>query len=586
MELARARPEVVCLSGDLTRQCEVDLFQEEFPGRFIHAGMAEANMIGVAGALARQGLMPFVHSFGVFVTRRPLDQIVNAVAYPRLPVRIVGFMPGVSSPGGPSHQAIEDIALMRAIPGMTVIDVADATETAQVVAAMADVPGPVYLRLKRGEIPVIFPGDHRLSLDRAQVLEWRGEAMDGGAQTTGGAGTDGGGVTSGGAQIAGGADTSGGAHIAGLADTVGGGVSTGGGVTSGGAHIAGLADTVGGGVSAGGGVSSGGAGITDGGWTSGHSPSSDVALLVSGMMVAPALAAARVLRAAGAVTVVVNVPVIKPLDTATVLAVATRSTAVVTAENHTIIGGLGSAVAEALAEAGLGRPLRRIGLADTFAEGARDAQYLFTKYGLSTQHIVDTAWSVLDRPGSSPRVPPLPAHVGEYRPCRAAGQAAKARLVRDTEEEIMVQNYDATAQSVAIASPGATLGTDWEQRVDFARLRGDRARKVQEALDRSELGSLILFDMNNIRYATATHIGNWARDKLFRCCLVMRGEGPILWDIGSAARTHQMLRALERQGELAGRYFQLARIHSRGGRGGAGERPAASRYPARSRPGW
>ena len=394
VELARARPEVVCLSGDLTRQCEVDLFQEEFPGRFIHAGMAEANMIGIAGALARQGLMPFVHSFGVFVTRRPLDQIVNAVAYPRLPVRIVGFMPGVSSPGGPSHQAIEDIALMRAIPGMTVIDVADATETAQVVAAMADVPGPVYLRLKRGEIPVIFPADHSLSLDRAQVLEWRGAEMTGGAQTTGGAGTVGGGVTSGGAQIAGGGVTSGGAQIAGLADTAGGGVSTGGGVTS------------------------GGAGIRDGGWssTSGAAPSSDVALLVSGMMVAPALAAARVLEAAGAVTVVVNVPVIKPLDTATVLAVATASTAVVTAENHTIIGGLGSAVAETLAEAGLGRPLRRIGLQDTFAEGAKDAVYLFTKYGLTTQHIVDTAWSVLDRPGPAPRAPSLPVHVGEYAP--------------------------------------------------------------------------------------------------------------------------------------------------------------------------
>ena len=103
----------------------------------------------------------------------------------------------------------------------------------------------------------------------------------------------------------------------------------------------------------------------------------------------------------------------------------------------------------------------------------------------------------------------------------------------------MVQNYDATTQSVPIASPGATLGTDWEQRVDFARLRSDRARKVQDALASSELGSLILFDMNNIRYTTATHIGNWARDKLFRCCLVMRGEQPILWDIGSAARTHQ-----------------------------------------------
>src|SRR5690348_18269504 len=169
-ELARARPEIVCLSGDLTRQCEVDLFASEFPERFIHAGMAEANMIGVAGALARQGLMPFVHSFGVFTTRRPLDQIINAVAYPRLPVRIVGFMPGISSPGGPSHQAIEDVALMRALPGMTVIDVADATETAQAVAAIADLPGPVYLRLKRGEIPVIFPEDHLFAVDRAQFL--------------------------------------------------------------------------------------------------------------------------------------------------------------------------------------------------------------------------------------------------------------------------------------------------------------------------------------------------------------------------------------------------------------------------------
>src|ERR1700730_15381139 len=104
----------------------------------------------------------------------------------------------------------------------------------------------------------------------------------------------------------------------------------------------------------------------------------------------------------------------------------------------------------------------------------------------------------------------------------------------------MVQNYDAPTRSVPSASPGAALGTDWEQRVDFARLRAERAGKVREALARSELGALILFDMNNIRYVTATHIGNWARDKLFRCCLVMRGQDPILWDIGSAARTHQM----------------------------------------------
>ena len=340
VELARQRPEIVCLTGDLTRQCEIDLFQAEFPDRFIHAGMAEANMIGVAGALARQGLMPWVHSFGVFTTRRPLDQIVNAVAYPRLPVRIVGFMPGISSPGGPSHQAIEDVALMRALPGMTVIDVADATETAQAVAAIADLPGPVYLRLKRGEIPVIFPDDHQFSPTRAQVL-----------------------------------------------------VEAGGGTLSrnrslNGEHAPGDL------------------------WL----PPSEVALIASGMMVAPALAAATTLREHGVATTVVNVPVIKPLDATTVLTAATSAKVVITAENHSIIGGLGSAVAESLAESGLGRPLRRIGLADTFAEGAQDARYLFKKYSLTVQHLINTAWSALNRPGTPPRSSPLPANADEYSP--------------------------------------------------------------------------------------------------------------------------------------------------------------------------
>src|ERR1700751_4110818 len=132
--------------------------------------MAEANMIRVAAALARKGLQPWVHTFGVFATRRPLDQIVNAVAYPNLPVRIVGFMPGVSSPGGPSHQAIDDVALMRAIPNMTVVDVADATQIRAALPTITDVPGPVYLRLKRGEIPVIFDGDREFSLTKAQTL--------------------------------------------------------------------------------------------------------------------------------------------------------------------------------------------------------------------------------------------------------------------------------------------------------------------------------------------------------------------------------------------------------------------------------
>jgi transketolase len=145
-------------------------------------------------------------------------------------------------------------------------------------------------------------------------------------------------------------------------------------------------------------------------------PGSDVALLVSGMMVAPALAAARVLRSAGIATLVLNIPVIKPLDTATVLATAAGTQTVITAENHSIIGGLGSAVAEALAESALPRPLHRLGLNDTYAEGARTAHYLFQKYGLSVQHLIDTAWSALHQPGTPPRSQPLPAEEGEYAP--------------------------------------------------------------------------------------------------------------------------------------------------------------------------
>jgi transketolase len=320
VELAKERDDIVCLSGDLTRQCEIDLFAEAFPERFIHAGMAEANMMGVAGALARDGFIPFVHTFGVFATRRPLDQIINAIALPNLKVRIMGFMPGVSSPGGPSHQAIDDVALMRAIPNMTILDVADAVEVQQVAAAIVDVDGPVYVRLKRGEIPLIFSPGHQLSLTTANVL------------------------------------------------------------------------------------------IT------GPDSGTDVAMFASGMMLAPALEAARLLKAAGVAVCLVNVPVIKPLDAATVIEVAAAAKVVLTAENHTIIGGLGSAVAEALAEAGLGRPLRRVGLRDRFAEGSKTGPYLFEKYGLSTQAIADTSWAALGRPGQAPAAEVKEAAEGEYSP--------------------------------------------------------------------------------------------------------------------------------------------------------------------------
>jgi transketolase len=317
VELARRRPDVVCLGADLTRQTETDLFRDQIADRFINVGMAEANMLSIAGGLARAGHTVFVNTFGVFCTRRCFDQIAMSVAYPNLNVKIVGFMPGLSSPGGPSHQAIEDVALMRALPNLTVIEPADAIETKQVVAAIADRPGPVYLRLKRGEIPLIFDDDHRLDLAKAQIL-------------TGGEGTD-------------------------------------------------------------------------------------VCIIASGMMIPAALAAARTLTENGITAAVINVPVIKPLDGATIAAMARRARIVITAENHTIVGGLGSAVAEALAEAGTSAPLRRVGIADTFAE-AGSREYLFAKYGLGTQNIIEAAWRGLAINRPTPIAHVIEASPGVYAP--------------------------------------------------------------------------------------------------------------------------------------------------------------------------
>jgi transketolase len=315
LRLAREREDIVCLGADLTRQTETDLFRDELPGRFFNAGMSEANLVGLAGGLARTGRIVFVNTFGAFATRRCLDQVAMAVAYPNLDVKIVGFMPGVSSPGGPSHQAIEDVAIVRSLPNFTVVDVADAVETSQAVAAIADHPGPVYMRLKRGEIPVIFNADHVLRLDRAQVLRCGRDAV----------------------------------------------------------------------------------------------------IVTAGMMVATALAAARCLHDAGVSCTVINAPVIKPFDAETVVEACRGAGVVISAENHSVIGGLGSAVAEALAEAGVGVPLRRVGISDVFAEsGSRP--YLFGKYGLSQQAIVDSVWHGLEAPGDAPVAAERPAADGAYAP--------------------------------------------------------------------------------------------------------------------------------------------------------------------------
>ncbi len=240
-----------------------------------------------------------------------------AVAYPSANVKIVGFMPGLSSPGGPSHQAIEDVALMRSLPNMTVVEPADATEIRQAVAALANHKGPVYMRLKRGEIPEIFESGHRFELGKAQVL-------------------------------------------------------------SGGNR-------------------------------------SDVCIVAAGMMIPAALAAAATLSGRGIQVTTLNVPVIKPLDTETVLGAIRGTRAVVTVENHTTIGGLGSAIAEAMAGAGVAAPLRRLGIADVFAEsGSRE--FLFSKYGLDTQSVVNAAWGILCRSEPAPTAPVLKTSPGAYAP--------------------------------------------------------------------------------------------------------------------------------------------------------------------------
>ncbi|MCM2311570.1 MAG: hypothetical protein NDI84_09205, partial [Steroidobacteraceae bacterium] len=124
---ARKRPNVLVLSGDLTASTEITLFKKSIPERFFSMGMAEQNMLSWAGGLAREGYVPFLHTFAVFLYRRPLDQLEMSVCYPNLPVRLVGFLPGVSTPGGVTHQAIEDIAVLRGLPNMTILEVGDAT---------------------------------------------------------------------------------------------------------------------------------------------------------------------------------------------------------------------------------------------------------------------------------------------------------------------------------------------------------------------------------------------------------------------------------------------------------------------------
>lgn len=293
---AKDKPEVLVLSADLTSSVEIKLFKETYPDRFLSMGVAEQNMMSFAGGLAREGFEPFLHTFGVFLYRRTLDQLSMSIAYPNLPVRLIGFLPGITTPGGATHQAIDDIGIIRVIPNMTILEVGDATEVEQAIELAHQIDGPVYVRQLRGEIPVLFDPADKMKLNQARVL----------------------------------------------------------------------------------------------------SEGTDITLFSAGICTEEAMRATRALAERGVSIQHMHITTHKPFNDPSVLAAAAKAKyGVVTMENHTVIGGLGTAVAEVMAVAGLGQKLHRIGLYDTYAHGA-SRPYLMKHYGLDAIALVNRIEDLLE----------------------------------------------------------------------------------------------------------------------------------------------------------------------------------------------
>lgn len=296
VDAANADPRIVALCADLVPPTETDRFRDELPDRFHNTGIAEANMIGMAGGMARSGEIPFCHSFCAFITKRVLDQITMQAAYPNLPVKIVGFLPGVATLLGVSHQAIEDVAILRAVPNMAIFEPSGPEYHAAMVKLALDWDGPAYLRMKRPETTP--PAFQQQSLD------------------------------------------------------VGKGVI--------------------------------------------RREGSDLTIIAAGLCVCEALQAAEALSKDGTQARVVDMASLKPIDADLILESAAVTGAIVTAENHNIIGGLGSAVAEVLMDEGIGLPFKRIGVQDRFCEGGT-TPYLMRKFGLDAVAIADAARGVMQK---------------------------------------------------------------------------------------------------------------------------------------------------------------------------------------------
>lgn len=286
-ELGRIHEDLVVLDADLAEATKTVIFRKEFPDRHIDCGIAECNMIGIAAGLAASGKVPFASSFAMFAAGRAFEQVRNSVGYPHLNVKIAATHAGISvGEDGATHQCNEDIALMRVIPGMTVICPSDDVETRAAVKAAYEYQGPVYLRLGRLAVPVLNDNpDYRFEIGKGITLREGG----------------------------------------------------------------------------------------------------DLAVVTTGLCVPACLQAAEMLAREGINAEVINIHTIKPIDGELLVQAAAKCRKVVTVEEHSVIGGLGSAVSEALSEK-FPVPVHKIGIQDTFGESG-PADELLKKYGLDAEGI-------------------------------------------------------------------------------------------------------------------------------------------------------------------------------------------------------
>eukprot|EP00985_Skeletonema_marinoi_P002389 scaffold999_cov136-Skeletonema_marinoi.AAC.1 len=170
LEWMKLHPTAIVVTADLTSSCEADLIRDKLPQQYLSLGMAEQNMMSFCGGLARENFTPWIHTFGVFCTRRPFDQLAMSIGVPNLNVKILGFLPGLTTPGGVTHQAIDDVALCRSIPNIRVLECGDATEVLSVLDVAEEIQGPVYIRMLRGEVPRLFPTYSPMRFGTVRVL--------------------------------------------------------------------------------------------------------------------------------------------------------------------------------------------------------------------------------------------------------------------------------------------------------------------------------------------------------------------------------------------------------------------------------